>query len=191
MEGAFVPFINLFGHPIIALIIGTMISVYGLGKDMSKEQVLKYIDEGIKSVGMIMLITGAGGALGAVVRDSGVGDALGQAILSTSIPGLFIPFIIAALMRIALGSATVALTTAATLTAPLVVSLGINPVLAAMSTCAGGVAFSYFNDSGFWVFNGLYGLDNIKDQFWAKTMISFIGSGVSLVVVIIASFFFK
>lgn len=68
-------------------------------------------------------------------------------------------------MRIALGSATVALTTAATLTAPLLGQLGISPVLVAMSTCAGGVAFSYFNDSGFWVFNGLYGLEDIKDQF--------------------------
>lgn len=190
ISNSFTPIINLIGHPIIALIIGTLISVYGLGKDMERKEVLEYIDEGIKATGMIMLITGAGGALGMVVRESGVGDALGEAILSTPIPGLLIPFIIAALMRIALGSATVALTTAATLTAPLIVTLGMNPVLAAMSTCAGGVAFSYFNDSGFWVFNGLYGLSDIKDQFWAKTMISFVGSGVSIVVVMIASLFF-
>lgn len=190
ISNSFTPFINLIGHPIIALIIGTLISVYGLGKDMERKEVLEYIDEGVKATGMIMLITGAGGALGMVVRESGVGDALGEAILSTPIPALLIPFIIAALMRIALGSATVALTTAATLTAPLIATLGMNPVLAAMSTCAGGVAFSYFNDSGFWVFNGLYGLTEIKDQFWAKTMISFIGSGVSIVVVMIASLFF-
>ncbi|WP_249961613.1 GntP family permease, partial [Histophilus somni] len=152
------PIFNLLGNPIIALIIGTLISVYGLSGKMTRKEVLNYIDEGIKSTGMIMLITGAGGSLGMVVRESGVGDALGKAILSISIPPLLIPFIIAALMRIALGSATVALTTAATLTAPLLTTLGLNPVLAAMSTCAGGVAFSYFNDSGYWVFNGLYGL---------------------------------
>ena len=58
-----------------------------------------------------------------------------------------------------------------------------------MSTCAGGVAFSYFNDSGFWVFNGLYGLEDIKDQFWAKTMISFVGSGSALALVLIAGIF--
>lgn len=94
-------------------------------------------------------------------------------------------------MRIALGSATVALTTAATLTAPLLGQIGVNPVLVAMSTCAGGVAFSYFNDSGFWVFNGLYGLDDIKDQFWAKTMISFVGAGSTLALVLIAGIFIK
>ena len=190
ISNSITPAINLLGHPIIALVIGTLISVYGLGGDMSREEVLGHIEDGIKATGMIMLITGAGGALGMVVRESGVGDALGEAILSTSIPALLIPFIIGALMRIALGSATVALTTAATLTAPLIATLGMNPVLAAMSTCAGGVAFSYFNDSGFWVFNGLYGLKEIKDQFWAKTMISFVGSGVSIVVVMIASLFF-
>lgn len=191
IETPFNPIIALFGNPVIALIIGTLISVYGLGKSMTRGEVMDHLEDAVKSSGMIMLITGAGGALGMVVRDSGVGDALGNAILSTSIPPLLIPFIIAALMRIALGSATVALTTAATLTAPLLVSLGMSPVLAAMSTCAGGVAFSYFNDSGFWVFNGLYGLKEIKDQFWAKTMISFIGSGVSIAVVMIASLFIK
>lgn len=128
-------------------------------------------------------------SLGNVVKVSGIGDALGEAILGTPIPVILIPFIIAALMKIALGSATFALTTAATLTAPLVMQLEMSPILAAMSTCAGGVAFSYFNDSGYWVFNGLYGLKDNKDQFWAKTMISFIGSGVSLIVVFIASFF--
>ncbi len=191
IKGFFVPTINLLGHPIIALIIGTLISVYGLGAKMGRREVLDYLEEGVKSCGMIMLITGAGGSLGMVVRESGVGDALAQAILATPISPLLIPFIIAALMRIALGSATVALTTAATLTAPLLTSLGMHPVLAAMSTCAGGVAFSYFNDSGFWVFNGLYGLKEVKDQFWAKTMISFIGSGVSIIIIMIASLFIK
>ena len=183
--------VELFGSPITALIIGTLISIYGLGAKMSKKEVHDAMAEAIQSTGMIMLITGAGGSLGFVVRESGIGNALGNAVIYIGIPGLLIPFIIAALMRIALGSATVALTTAATLTAPLLAQLGISPVLAAMSTCAGGVAFSYFNDSGFWVFNGLYGLEDIKDQFWAKTMISFVGSGAALAVVLIASIFIK
>lgn len=191
MTGTLYTIIQLFGSPIVALIIGTLISVYGLGAKMTKKECHNAMSEAIESTGMIMLITGAGGSLGFVVRESGIGNALGEAVINIGIPGLLIPFIIAALMRIALGSATVALTTAATLTAPLLAKLGIHPVLAAMSTCAGGVAFSYFNDSGFWVFNGLYGLDDIKDQFWAKTMISFIGSGSALIVVLIGSIFIK
>lgn len=191
LKGSYMAAVELFGSPITALIIGTLISIYGLGAKMTKKEVHEAMNEAIQSTGMIMLITGAGGALGFVVRESGIGNALGNAVIYIGIPGLLIPFIIAALMRIALGSATVALTTAATLTAPLLSQLGISPVLAAMSTCAGGVAFSYFNDSGFWVFNGLYGLEDIKDQFWAKTMISFVGSGAALAVVLIASLFIK
>ena len=190
-EGILAEIIGFFGHPITALIIGTLLSIYGLGGKMTKKEVHNAMNKAIQSTGMIMLITGAGGSLGVVVRDSGVGEALGELVLQIGVPGLLIPFVIAALMRIALGSATVALTTAATLTAPLLSQLGINPVLVAMSTCAGGVAFSYFNDSGFWVFNGLYGLENIKDQFWAKTMISFIGSGAALALVLIVGMFWK
>ncbi|MCF2699252.1 MAG: GntP family permease [Fusobacterium mortiferum] len=189
IKGTAASIAGFIGHPIVALIIGTLLSVYGLGKRMSRKEVNDAMSEAIESTGMIMLITGAGGSLGFIVRDSGIGNALGELVLNAGIPGLLIPFIIAALMRIALGSATVALTTAATLTAPLLTQLGINPVLAAMSTCAGGVAFSYFNDSGFWVFNGLYGLSDIKDQFWAKTMISFVGAGGALLMVLLASLF--
>ncbi|WP_303974230.1 GntP family permease [Streptococcus merionis] len=178
--------LTTLGHPVIALIVGLLIALYGLGLRFSDEELNKAIDEGIKSTGMILFITGAGGALGYVVRDAGIGEALGKAVLNLGIPGILVPFVIAALMRISLGSATVALITSATLTAPLVTQIGLNPSLVAMSTCAGAVSFSYFNDSGFWVFNGLYGLKDVKDQFLAKTMVSFIGafSALSLVLII-------
>ena len=138
---------------------------------------------------MILFITGAGGALGYVVRDAGIGNALGEAVLNVGIPGILISFVIAALMRISLGSATVALIAAATLTAPLVPQLGLNPALVSMSTCAGSVSFSYFNDSGFWVFNGLHGLKEVKDQFMAKTMVSFIGAFAALALVLVFDMF--
>lgn len=189
MEGTFADLIKMLGHPVIALIISLLIALYGLARGLSKEEVNKAIDDGAKSTGMILFITGAGGALGYVVRDAGIGNALGEAVLNIGIPGILIPFVIAALMRIALGSATVALITAATLTAPLVPQLGLNPTLVAMSTCAGAVSFSYFNDSGFWVFNGLYGLKEVKDQFMAKTMVSFVGSFATLATVLIFDIF--
>jgi len=180
---------GFLGNPVISLIIGLLIAVYGLARRYTREQVIGSMDDGIKATGMILLVTGAGGSLGQVVRDAGIGDALGQMVLNIGLPGVLVPFIIAVLMRIALGSATVALITAATLTAPLVTQLGLNPVMLAMSTCAGAVSFSYFNDSGYWTFNGLYGLPEIKDQFWAKTMVSFIGAGVTLAGVLLANMF--
>ncbi len=189
MEGAFASFLKMIGHPVIALIVGLLIALYGLGRRLTAKESADAIEDGVKSTGMILFITGAGGALGYVVRDAGIGNALGEAVLNIGIPGILIPFVIAALMRISLGSATVALITAATLTAPLVPQLGLNPVLVAMSTCAGAVSFSYFNDSGFWVFNGLYGLKDVKDQFMAKTMVSFIGAFSALALVLIVDIF--
>ncbi|MDO5640734.1 MAG: gluconate:H+ symporter [Neisseria sp.] len=189
MENDFANLLKMLGHPVVALIIGLLIALYGLGRRYSKKELNTAIEEGVKSTGMILFITGAGGALGYVVRDAGIGNALGEAVLHIGIPGILIPFVIAALMRISLGSATVALITAATLTAPLVPQLGLNPSMVAMSTCAGAVSFSYFNDSGFWVFNGLYGLKEVKDQFMAKTMVSFIGSGTALALVLIFNAF--
>ena len=189
IENGIGEFFKVVGHPIIALIIGLLIALYGLGRSLTKAETNKAIEDGVKSTGMILFITGAGGALGYVVRDAGIGNALGEAVLTVGIPGILIPFVIAALMRISLGSATVALITAATLTAPLVPQLGLNPTLVAMSTCAGAVSFSYFNDSGFWVFNGLYGLKEVKDQFMAKTMVSFVGAGSALALVLIFDIF--
>lgn len=189
MEGMFADLVKMIGHPVIALIIGLLIALYGLGRRLTAKESADAIEDGVKSTGMILFITGAGGALGYVVRDAGIGNALGEAVLNIGIPGILIPFVIAALMRISLGSATVALITAATLTAPLVPQLGLNPVLVAMSTCAGAVSFSYFNDSGFWVFNGLYGLKDVKDQFMAKTMVSFIGAFSALALVLIVDIF--
>ena len=182
-------FIDFFGSPIVALGIGTLLAIYGLVKKEDNKKVLGMMDEAIKDTGIIMLITGAGGSLGNVVKVSGIGTALGEMVTSWPIPAVLIPFIIAALMRIALGSATVAITTAATLTAPLMSMLSISPLLMALSCCVGAISFSYFNDSGFWVFNGMFGLTELKDQVRCKTAVSMIMSVVGVVELLIAQFF--
>lgn len=173
--------IELVGAPIFALAVGTTLAVYGLVRSMPNDKVIGIMNDSIKDTGIIMLITGAGGSLGNVIKVSGIGGVLGQAVLQWAIPAILIPFAIAALMRIALGSATVAITTAASLTAPLLATLGASPVLLALSCCIGAISFSYFNDSGFWVFNGMFGLTNIKDQVKCKTAVSMIMAGVGLV----------
>ena len=182
-------FIDFIGAPIISLAIGTLLAIYGLMAKEDTKYVLSCMDEAIKSTGIIMLITGAGGSLGNVVKVSGVGDALGQAVLAISLPAVLIPFLIAALMRIALGSATVAITTAASLSAPLMGQLSISPLLMALSCCVGAISFSYFNDSGFWVFNGMFGLTELKDQVRCKTAISMIMAGVGMAELLVLSIF--
>lgn len=178
----------LFGSPIAALGIGTLLAIYGLAAKKPTKEVLGTMDAAIRDTGIIMLITGAGGSLGNVIKVSGIGNALGELVLSWPVAAVLIPFIIAALMRIALGSATVAITTAASLSAPIAAQLGISPILLAQACCVGAISFSYFNDSGFWVWNGMFGVSEIKDQVRCKTAISMIMAGVGVVELLILQF---
>ncbi|HEX2174984.1 MAG TPA: SLC13 family permease [Nocardioidaceae bacterium] len=148
------------GNPVIALIIGIVLAVYLLlPRWAPRNKVHGWLADAAASAGLIILITGAGGALGQVLRDSGVGDALAEAIASVNMPGFLVPFLIATLVRIAQGSGTVAMITAASVTAPLIDSIGLDPLVAALACCAGSMVFSYFNDSYFWVVTRFTGLN--------------------------------
>ena len=118
-----------------------------------------------------------------------MGTALGELVMKLPLPAVLIPFVIAAMMRIALGSATVAITTAATLSAPLLTSIAVSPLLMSIACCVGAISFSYFNDSGFWVWNEMFGVTELKDQVRCKTAISLIMSAVGIVELIILSMF--
>jgi gluconate:H+ symporter, GntP family len=150
------------GSPVVALLVGVVLAVYVLlPRWTTRTQVTGWLAEAAASAGLIILITGAGGALGQVLRDTGVGDELARAIASWSLPGVLVPFLIASLVRIAQGSGTVAMITAASVTAPLVSGLGLSPLVAALACCAGSMVLSYFNDSYFWVVTRFTGLDGV------------------------------
>ncbi len=152
--------LSFVGSPVVALVIGVVLAVYLLlPRWTTRSQVHGWLSQAAASAGLIILITGAGGALGQVLRDSGVGDELAEAISGLSLPGVLVPFLVATLVRLAQGSGTVAMITAASVTAPLVAGLGISPVLAALACCAGSMVFSYFNDSYFWVVTRFTGLE--------------------------------
>ncbi|MFR9673979.1 GntP family permease [Streptomyces sp. TR06-5] len=150
------------GNPVVALLVGLVLAVYVLlPRWTPRARVTGWLAEAAASAGLIILITGAGGALGQVLRDSGVGDELARTIASWSLPGVLVPFLIATLVRIAQGSGTVAMITAASVTAPLVAGLSLSPLLAALACCAGSMVLSYFNDSYFWVVTRFTGLDGV------------------------------
>jgi len=152
--------LGFIGHPVVALTIGIVLAVYVLlPRWTPRKDVHHWMAEAAASAGLIILITGAGGALGQVLRDSGVGDALAEAIADLSLPGVLVPFLVASLVRVAQGSGTVAMITAASVSAPLVVGLGLSPLAAALACCAGSMVFSYFNDSYFWVVTRFTGLE--------------------------------
>ncbi|ADD42932.1 GntP family permease [Stackebrandtia nassauensis] len=148
------------GSPVVALMLGLALAVYVLlPRWTRRDKVSGWLADAAASAGLIILITGAGGAFGQVLRSTGVGDELAKVIASWSLPGVLVPFLVATLVRLAQGSGTVAMITAASVTAPLIAGLGISPVAAAMACCAGSMVFSYFNDSYFWVVTRFTGLD--------------------------------
>lgn len=158
----FVSALAFVGNPVVALLVGLVLAVYVLlPRWTTKNQVSGWLSDAAASAGLILLITGAGGGLGQVLRDTGVGDALAEAIADLSLPGILVPFLIASLVRVAQGSGTVAMITAAGVTAPLVEELGLSALAATLACCAGSMVFSYFNDSYFWVVTRFTGLDGI------------------------------
>lgn len=160
---AWVAPLAFLGNPVVALVIGLVLAVYTLLPRVTpRNKVQNWLADGAASAGLILLITGAGGSFGLVLRESGVGDALAEAIASISLPALLVPFLIASLVRLAQGSGTVAMITAASVTAPLIAPLGLSPLVAVMACTAGSMVFSYFNDSYFWVVTRFTGLDGIN-----------------------------
>lgn len=153
--------IGFLGNPIVAILIGLVIALYTLvPQGTPKSKVSGWLTNSIAAAGIILAITGAGGALGNVLRESGVGDAMAEAIGDMALPAFLVPFLIATLVRLAQGSGTVAMITAGSLTAPLVAGgLDLNPVIAVLAATAGSMFFSYYNDSYFWVVTKFTGLD--------------------------------
>lgn len=178
--------LTFVGEPVMALLLSLLFGIFTLGiaRGKTMPQISLTLAEAIKGVAMILLIIGAGGAFKQVLTDSGTGEYLGEILKDTEISPLILAWGIAAALRIALGSATVAALTAAGIAAPLIVGSDIAPELLVLATGAGSLTFSQVNDTGFWLFKEYFGL-SIKDTFrsWTlmETIVSFIGLAGCLV----------
>ncbi|QUX95653.1 gluconate permease [Marinomonas sp. CT5] len=169
MEGlstsAFGVAFNFLGNPIIALSISTLLAVYTLTPYLDKETTTRKLEEGISTCGIILLVTGAGGALGSVLRESGAGAEIANQIVALSISPIMIPFIIATLVRIIQGSGTVSMITAASISAPVLAEMqGVNMLFAASAATMGSLFAGYFNDSLFHIVNRLMGVTEVRKQ---------------------------
>lgn len=148
------------GDPVIALLIGLVLAVYLLLPRWTPRKTShKWLADAAADAGLILLITGAGGGLGQVLRDTGIGDALAEAIGGLPLPSFLLPFLIASIVRIAQGSGTVSMITAASVTAPVMATIGLDPLVAVMACVAGAMVCSYYNDSYFWVVTRFLGLE--------------------------------
>ncbi|AKD38322.1 Putative permease [Pasteurella multocida subsp. multocida OH4807] len=164
-ENTLYQFFNFIGHPMIALAISVLVAVYTLLPKADKTTTALHLEEGVKTAGIILLVTGAGGALGAVLRDSGAGKELAEQVAALPISPILIPFIVSTLVRFIQGSGTVAMITAASISAPILEQIpGVNMLLAAQAATMGSLFFGYFNDSLFWVVNRMMGINDVKKQ---------------------------
>jgi Gnt-I system high-affinity gluconate transporter len=168
---------------LVALIAGTYILGIRQGKTMSELGTI-YADA-IKDISLILLIIGGSGAFKQVLTDSGISNQIAAGLQSFNLQPLFLGWLIAAIIRISLGSATVAgLTAAGIVSSMLIKDPGINPNLMVLSIGAGSLAFSHVNDSGFWLYKEYFNL-TIKDTIlsWSlmETIVAFVGLGGVLI----------
>jgi Gnt-I system low-affinity gluconate transporter len=181
------------GHPLVALLITTVLSFRLLGTHAgyTREEVQDLATRAIEPAGIVILVTAAGGVLKQVLIDSGVGSVLTDALLSTRLPPLLLAFAIAAAVRLMQGSATVAMLTAAGLAAALLEGLDYSApqlALAVIAIAAGATMASHVNDSGFWLVNRYLGL-SVPDTLRTWTVTTTLIGLVSMVLVLIAARF--
>lgn len=183
-------YLQFVGSPIIAVLIGLVVAIYTLFNDIKRSEALDRMEEGVTQAGIILLVTGGGGALGTILRESGTGDYIANVIASWPLPAILIPFIVASLVRLIQGSGTVAMITSASITAPILATMDVNMVLAAQAAALGALVFSYFNDSGFHVMTRMMGIKNVKEQIMVWSVPMTIIWAIALVELLIADMIF-
>jgi gluconate:H+ symporter, GntP family len=170
--------LHLVGNDDIALLIGALLSFFTLGtrRGFTRETILRFSNECLAPTATITLLVGAGGGFGRILQDSGVSHALIDIAMRTHIPLLLLAWLLAALMRLAVGSSTVAMTTAAGIVAPIALhTTGVHPELLAIATGAGALIFSHVNDGGFWLVKEYFNMSvaqTIKTWSVCETIIS-------------------
>jgi gluconate transporter len=176
------------GHPFTALAITLLLVLllFGIRRGLTREQALKMAAESLAPMGALLCIMGGGGAFKQIIVDSGVGAYLGKLLITSAISPLLVVYLLAAAMRMAQGSATVAIITAAGIVAPIVKGIpGYSPDMLVLALCCGGTAFSHVNDSGFWLVNQYLGM-TVPQTLKSWTAMKIVSSLVGLAVVMIA-----
>ncbi|MFC8961767.1 gluconate permease GntP [Bacillus subtilis] len=178
-------FIRLIGNASTAMIISLLVAVYTMGikRNIPVKTVMDSCSTAISQIGMMLLIIGGGGAFKQVLINGGVGDYVADLFKGTALSPIILAWLIAAILRISLGSATVAALSTTGLVIPLLGHSDVNLALVVLATGAGSVIASHVNDAGFWMFKEYFGL-SMKETFatWTllETIISVAGLGFIL-----------
>lgn len=180
--------IAFFGHPILALLLSTILTLWILGakRGVQKDQLMEVATRALGPAGIIILITGAGGVFKGMLGKTGVGDALAVMLGGLGVTPVILAFLFSAISRIAQGSATVAMVMAASLMSPILMSMNLSDAqlsLVVVAIAAGASGFSHVNDSGFWMVSRYFRMSE-KETFQTWSVVS---TAVGLIGVIFAS----
>ncbi|MFN8255927.1 MAG: gluconate:H+ symporter [Bacteroidales bacterium] len=172
--------VNFIGHPAVALLISVLVSVFSLGLFCGKTmtEVMNSISASVSGITMILFIIAGAGALSQVLSDSGVSVYIGELFNKSGISPLFLGWLIATIIRVCVGSATIAGLTTAGIVAPMVTTGTANAELMVIAIGAGSLMFSHVNDGGFWLFKEYFNLsvkDTLKSWTVMETMVGTIG----------------
>jgi GntP family gluconate:H+ symporter len=173
--------LRFIGNPIVALLVALLFSFFSLtrARSFTKEEVLKFCNDCLGPTATILLVIGAGGGFNAVLVQSGVGRAIAAVAVGSHTSPLVLAWLVAALIRVATGSATVAMTTAAGIVAPIaLVTPGTNAELLVLATGAGSLVLSHVNDAGFWLIKEFFNMtvpQTLKTWTVAETIIGVAG----------------
>jgi Gnt-I system high-affinity gluconate transporter len=189
-DGLLKTILLFLGNSTIALLLAVILAIYyfGIRKGIPVETTMKWMTDAISGIAMILLIITAGGIFRQVLIDSGTGNYIATFASKWHMPALTFAWIVTALLRVSIGSATVAGITAAGIVSPLVLNGTASPELMVLSVGAGSVFGSHINDSGFWMFKEFFGL-SLKQTFLSWTVMETIISIIGLIGVLVLDFF--
>jgi gluconate:H+ symporter, GntP family len=178
--------LHFLGQPTVALLIALLLSFWSLGRarHFTRAELLKFCNDCLGPIAAILLVIGAGGGFNAVLVQSGVGGAIAHVAIGSHASPLLLAWVVAGLIRVATGSATVAMTTAAGIVAPIAASMpGTSAELLVLATGAGALTLSHVNDAGFWLIKEFFNMtvpQTLKTWTVAETIIGVAGLGFTL-----------
>ena len=184
--------LGFLGHPFTALLLTTLAAmfVFGTRRGIHRNELARMAVDSLAPIATLLLIMGGGGSFKQVIVDSGVGLYAGRLLAASSISPLVVAYLIAAAMRVAQGSATVAIITAAGIVAPVVKHIpGYSPEMIVLAVCCGGTILSHVNDAGFWLVNEYFGMA-VQQTLKSWTVMKVITSLCGLAMVLAAQALF-
>jgi GntP family gluconate:H+ symporter len=182
---------KFIGDPITALLIATVYSFFSLGffRGFNRDKILKFSNDCLGPTATILLVIGAGGAFNKVLLDSGIGTYIAELAQQANLSPILLGWGIAAMIRVATGSATVSMMTAAGIVAPIAAVVpGVNVELLVLATGAGSLILSHVNDAGFWMIKEYFGM-TVKETFMTWTALETIISVAALVFILVLDLF--